>query len=163
MAKPTRHELRSALPQIGRLDWIGASEGNRGTINALETGRLEVGSGLVGDYHHSVTRQVTLIQAEHLPVIGALLGRDPVHPTETRRNLVVSGINLMALKGRVFEIGGAVLKGTDDCEPCHRMEENLGAGGWNAMCAMGGIIADVLEAGDISVGDAVRARPVSTH
>ncbi len=117
------------------------------------------GTGLEGD-HHSRSgrgkRQVTLIQAEHIAVMANLIGRE-VRPEELRRNLVVSGINLAALKGVRFRVGEALLEGTGPCHPCSRMEENLGPGGLNAMRGHGGLTAIVLEGATLRVGDAVWA------
>lgn len=102
-------------------------------------------------------RQVTLIQAEHLAVIGALLGRDvAVDPGDLRRNLVVSGLNLRALKGTVFTIGEVVLEASGECHPCSRMEEALGPGGYQAVRGHGGLNARVLRSGILRVGDVVR-------
>ena len=114
-------------------------------------------SGLEGDRYKSVggNRQVTLIQAEHLNVVASILGRDSVDPGATRRNLVVSGINLLALKGKCFHIGAAVLEYSGECHPCSRMEASLGLGGYNAMRGHGGITAKILTGGIIRVGDAV--------
>ena len=56
-------------------------------------------------------RGITLIQAEHLPAIAALAGVELV-PALLRRNVVVSGIPLVALKGRQFRVGDVVLQGT---------------------------------------------------
>ena len=72
-----------------------------------------------------------------------------------RRNVVVSGIPLIALKGRRFRIGDVLLEGTDPCDPCSRMEAALGAGGYNAMRGMGGLCARILEGGSLRLGDAV--------
>ncbi len=149
--------LKKQFPRVGRVEWIGTSPGSRQPIVPVDSAQLVVGSGVQGDYHDSAKRQVTLIQKEHFPAIAALAGLDEVTYTMMRRNLVVSGINLMALKGRRFRVGGALLEGTDDCEPCHRIEENLGTGGYNAANSMGGLIADVIEAGAVAVGDAVTA------
>jgi MOSC domain-containing protein YiiM len=119
------------------------------------------GLGLEGEHHgkrgglHSSRRQVTLIQAEHLPAIASILGLDSVAPELMRRNLVVSGINLIALKDRRFRIGSAWLLGTGPCEPCSRIEENLGPGGFNAARGHGGITAVVLSGGLLRIGDAV--------
>ena len=101
-------------------------------------------------------RQVTLIQHEHLPVVAALTGRDAVTPDRLRRNLVVSGINLIALKEKKFRVGEVLLEGTGPCAPCSLMEHNLGPGGYNAMRGHGGITAIVLKGGTIHVGDAVQ-------
>lgn len=95
------------------------------------------------------------MQAEHLAVLGALLRRDPIDPALLRRNLVVSGVNLLALKGRRFRIGTAVLEGTGPCPPCSRMEETLGPGGYNAMRGHAGVNARVVAGGVIRLGDAL--------
>ena len=102
-------------------------------------------------------RQVTLIQAEHLPVIAALAGLPEVTPATLRRNIVVSGLPLLALKDRRFRLGSeaggwVLLEGTGECHPCSRMEEALGAGGYNAVRGHGGITARVLEGGMVAVG-----------
>ena len=102
-------------------------------------------------------RQVTLIQEEHLAVIGALLGRGAIAPELLRRNLVVSGVNLVALKTLRFRIGEQViLEGTGPCEPCAKMDLALGDGGFHAMRGHGGITVRVVQEGVIRVGDAVR-------
>ncbi|MGY2894268.1 MOSC domain-containing protein [Deinococcus sp. UYEF24] len=102
-------------------------------------------------------RQVTLIQAEHLPVIAALAGLPEVAPETLRRNIVVSGLPLLALKDRRFRLGSeeggwVLLEGTGECHPCSRMEEALGPGGYNAVRGHGGITARVLEGGTIALG-----------
>lgn len=153
-------ELTGHFAQCGRLDWIGLAPARRAALVAVTEAVVRVGTGLDGD-HHSPTgrgkRQVTLIQAEHLQVIGALLGRESVAPELLRRNLVISGINLLALKDRQFHIGEVLLEGTGQCHPCSRMEEAFGPGGYNAVRGHGGITARVLEGGTIRLGDAVCA------
>lgn len=105
------------------------------------------------------TRQVTLIQAEHLPVIAALARVATVDPLALRRNLVVSGINLLALKNARLRVGEALLEVVGPCQPCSRMEEAVGPGGYAAMRGHGGMTARVLESGAVRVGDVVRALP----
>jgi MOSC domain-containing protein YiiM len=105
------------------------------------------------------TRQVTLIQAEHLAVIAMLARVGPLDPIGLRRNLVVSGINLLALKNARLQVGGALLEIVGPCHPCSRMEEAIGPGGYAAMRGHGGMTARVLTGGPIQVGDGVRAAP----
>ena len=157
MAKLTMAQLRGTLHGTGRVEWIGLSSVRRGPITAVDDVMCWVGTGLDGDRHAKSgrgKRQVTLIQAEHLPVMSALTGQT-VRPEMLRRNIVVSGLNLIALKGARFRIGEALLEGSGPCAPCSRMEENLGPGGYQAMRGHGGITAIVVEAGVIRVGDAV--------
>jgi MOSC domain-containing protein YiiM len=105
------------------------------------------------------TRQVTLIQAEHLAVIAQLARVDRVDPVGLRRNLVISGINLLALKNARLHVGSALLEVVGPCHPCSRMEETIGPGGYAAMRGHGGMTARVLVGGPIGLGDAVRAEP----
>ena len=90
-----------------------------------------------------------------LPVIATLVHREALAPALLRRNLVVAGISVLALKNQRFRIGAALFEGTGPCEPCSKMEAALGAGGYNAMRGHGGICARVLEDGEISLGDSV--------
>ncbi len=155
----TLQTLFNILPQVGRIEWLGLRPERLGELVAVDEATLIEGRGIQGD--HKVTgrlgtkRQVTLIQHEHLIAVAGMLHRDEVSPKLTRRNIVVSGINLLALKGKQFRIGEALLEFSGPCEPCSRMEANLGPGGFNAMRGHGGITAKVIEGRAIRVGDKV--------
>src|SRR6478736_5864662 len=96
-------------------------------IGAEPVALLAAGRGLVGDRYGNAggARQLTLIEAESLAAIASHLGRERVDAAEVRRNVVVRGINLLALKGRRFRIGAALLEASGECHPCSRMEEIL--------------------------------------
>ncbi|MGB5395698.1 MAG: MOSC domain-containing protein [Gammaproteobacteria bacterium] len=151
-------QLLETLPQIGKVEWIGLRPARKQNMDVVETAVLDQ-YGLAGDRYagNSGKRAVTLIQAEHLPAIAALLHLESVAPEFLRRNIVVSGINLLALKDKQFAIGDAVLEMTGLCHPCSRMEETFGAGGYNAVRGHGGITARVTKPGKIKTGDTVRA------
>lgn len=165
--------------------WIGLREGRRLPVRSVPEAQAHPLVGLLGDHGKTAPprltaltggevsprppgspvpggpgkRQVTLIQAEHLPVIAALSGLDTVVPEQLRRNLLVSGIPLLALKDRRFRIGEVVLEGTGECHPCSRMEETLGPGGYNAVRGHGGLTARVIGGGTLRVGDVVTPLP----
>lgn len=150
--------LLDTLPQIGHVEWIGIRPSREAPMIALETVQINLGKGLEGDRFSGGTgnpRQVTLIQQEHLNVIAACLHRDPILPSLLRRNIVVSGINLLALKDKFFRIGDAMLEFSGLCHPCSKMERQLGTGGYNAMRGHGGITARVCEAGLVRLNDVV--------
>jgi MOSC domain-containing protein YiiM len=152
----TLARLLAAFPHAGRVEWIGVRPARHVPPETLGE-VLATDGGLLGDHYGGGKREVTLIQAEHLPAIASLVGAPRVDPALVRRNLVVSGLNLFALKDRRFRVGEAVLEYTGACHPCSRMEEALGAGGYNAMRGHGGITARVLERGAIRRGDPVIA------
>ena len=144
---------RHARP--GCLDAILLRPERRAEPFVAENARLTE-SGLDGDHGMVGKLALTLIQAEHLPVIAALLGRADVDPILLRRNLVVSGLNLMAARKRHLKIGEVEVYLEGPCPPCSRMEEALGPGGYSAVRGHGGFYASVTKPGRISVGDAIR-------
>ncbi|MBX3416656.1 MAG: MOSC domain-containing protein [Pirellulaceae bacterium] len=154
-----QHRMHGQYRQSGQVTWIGLRPSRGEPIQTVNDVEASTDSGLVGDFFQGppgAPRQVTLIQAEHLAVVGQLLGHsEPIDPALTRRNLLVSGINLQSLKHKQFRIGTAILKGTGNCAPCKQMEANLGLGGFNAMRGHGGITATVIQSGVIKVGDSV--------
>lgn len=142
----------------GRLRWIGLRPARCAPVQAVAEARAEAGRGLEGDRWRGAPegkRQVTLISMEHLGAIAAFLGRAEVGPELLRRNFAVEGVNLLALKGRRFRLGEALLETTGECHPCSRMEEVLGPGGYNAVRGHGGITARVIEGGVLRLGDAL--------
>ena len=138
----------------GRVAWIGLRPERLADLVPVEAADL-LEAGLEGDHARAGKRALTLIQAEHLPVIAALAEISEVAPEVLRRNVVVSGINLTALRNHPVRIGKAVIEVTAPCAPCSRMETALGHGGYNAMRGHGGWCARVLEPGRIAVGDSV--------
>jgi MOSC domain-containing protein YiiM len=154
--------LTSNLPQQGRLEWIGIRPGKHQDMRVLTRVQVNV-SGLEGDHYagSSGNRSITLIQHEHLACIASLLHINQVQPGQLRRNLVISGINLLALKNRSFKVGPVLLEMTGACHPCSRMEQTFGTGGYNAVRGHGGITARVLEPGTIRLGDPVRVENIN--
>lgn len=177
MSEPlSLHQLVQHFAHAGRLEAIYLRPARRQAVVPVRTAQALVDRGLRGDRAAEKTpwrpggnkRQVTLIQAEHMPAVAAFTGRGPIDPAWLRRNLLVSGLNLLAAKAMfkdepmVLRIGQAVLlEITGPCEPCSRMEELLGPGGYNAMRGHGGMTARVLQGGEIQAGDAIICLPAS--
>ncbi|RYX91948.1 MAG: MOSC domain-containing protein [Comamonadaceae bacterium] len=161
--------LTSQFPRAGRLEQIFLRPARRVAVLAPASAVAIESRGLDGDRSATTMptqagggkRQVTLIQAEHLPVIAALAGLSQINPADLRRNLLVSGINLLAAKSlfrdqpMVLRIGEVMLEITGPCEPCSRMEALLGPGGYNAMRGHGGLTARILSGGELHCGDEV--------
>jgi MOSC domain-containing protein YiiM len=162
--------LTRQFPHPGRVDAIWLRPGRALPAQGVARTLALAGRGLQGDRSALKApssaaggkRQVTLIQAEHLGVIAALLQRQSVDASALRRNLVVSGLNLLAARKLFADqalqlaLGPEVLlEITGPCEPCSKMEAVLGPGGYNAMRGHGGVTARVLRGGRLSCGDAV--------
>lgn len=143
----------------GKLEWIGLRTERRGEINVVERAQALVGLGLEGDHRCLKTpgsaRQVTIISREYIHQVAQQLGIEFIDPALLRRNLVISGMNMNLLRFQRLQIGEAIFETSALCDPCSRMDENLGKGGAAAMFGYGGLCAKIIQAGWISVGDQV--------
>ena len=113
------------------------------------------GKGLAGDVTTSRRRQVTVIEREVWDAMMKELGAN-VSPAGRRANLMVSGVTLAETRGKTLTIGGLRLSVGGELTPCERMDEYLPG----LRAAMkpdwrGGVFAQVLDDGLITVGDAV--------
>ena len=145
---------------IGTVQWIGVRPRRQEPLQSLSRVQAVADLGLEGDHRMSKTpgsgRQVTLISREFMTQIAAHLGEADLDPSRLRRNIVVSDLNLNALRRRRFWVGEALLEATQLCHPCARMETELGPGGVIAMFGYGGLCAKVIQSGPIECGAAVR-------
>jgi MOSC domain-containing protein YiiM len=151
-------KLMDTLPQQGTVVWIGTRPEHRAVMKEHTKVDAITDLGLAGD--HSMKkgskRQVTLIQLEHLKAIASIMKSEVLAPALVRRNLVIQGFNLLAFKDKQFIVGNTLLEYTGECHPCSRMEEHLGAGGYNAVRGHGGITARILRGGTIQLSDVVK-------
>lgn len=148
-----------------------ASNGGKRQVSLIQAEHLGVMAQLLPDggagagQRDSAGSAVVAASAAPGSATASPVALIPITPERCRRNLVVSGLNLLALKELRFTIGdpatGVILQGSGPCPPCSRMEEELGVGGYQAMRGHGGITAEVIRGGVIRVGDEVRAEPVA--
>ena len=171
----TLRQFVTHFARPGRVEAILLRPARKQRAVRVDRADARVGLGLAGDRSAAARqadpkrrRQVTLIQAEHLTAVAALLERQAIDPADLRRNIVVSGLNLLAARSPLRDqmlrlvFGSApdaadavVFEVTGPCEPCSAMETALGLGGYNAMRGHGGVTARVLRDGPIVVGQPV--------
>lgn len=144
---------------VGRVEWMGVRPARFAELNVVSTVQAEAGRGLHGDHRMDKTpgsgRQVTLISREFIAQIEATVGR-AIDPAELRRNIVIAGVNLNALRYQRIQIGTAIFEVGALCDPCERMEKTLGRGGFVSMMGYGGYCCKVVQSGQINQGDEVQ-------
>jgi MOSC domain-containing protein YiiM len=142
---------------MGELAAIWIKRAKRGKMDPVDAATLVANRGLVSNADQGRRRQVTLIEEEVWRTLMERLGGDL--PPQTRRaNLMLRGIRLASSRGRVLRIGGCRVRVRGETMPCERMDEAL-PGLQAAMRAepwAGGAFAEVLDDGEIRVGDSVQ-------
>ena len=142
-------------PDQGRLEGIWVKRFKGGPMDATPSARLDAGQGIAGNANRGGRRQVTIIELEAWRRITAGLGSD-ADPATRRANLMVSGIDLRDSRGRTLRIGACRVRVYGETRPCNLMEESLP--GLRAALAPdwgGGVFGEVLDDGEISIGDTV--------
>jgi MOSC domain-containing protein YiiM len=126
--------------------------------------RAVPGQGLEGDRYFAGDgtffeerkpgQDLTLIEAEALEGLAREHGIE-LAPGEARRNVVTRGIGLNDLVGRRFRVGAVECVGNRLCDPCSHLEKITKPGVLKGLVRRGGLRADIVGGGDISVGDEV--------
>jgi MOSC domain-containing protein YiiM len=120
-----------------------------GTSEAHDRVRAVEGLGLEGCAHANPPRREVLLASHgHLDAVG-------VAPGAIRENVTVAGADVHEWPiGQRVRVGDAVFEITMVCDPCQRMDE-LRDGLRAELEGRRGMLAHVVEGGDIALGDAI--------
>jgi MOSC domain-containing protein YiiM len=134
---------------------IHLGESKRARLRAVDSVRAVAGQGIDGDRHFRASgakpgQALTLVEAENVEAAG-------LSPGETRRQVTTRGVHLNDLVGRRFRVGEVECYGVELCEPCKHLQSMTRPGIIKELTHRGGINADILTDGTISVGDEVVA------
>ena len=141
--------------QMSRLEQIWVKRMHRGPMDAADRARVVAGKGIVGNANQGGKRQVTIVSNKHWQDVTSPLGATP-DPRLRRANLLVSDIDFSDAHGKILKIGAIRVRIYGETRPCEQME--MAAPGLQAAMSGpfgGGAFGEVLDDGEIAVGDAV--------
>jgi len=153
---PTRTPYGSAAG-VGAVTGILIAAAAEVPLVRVDAAVAAPGRGLVGDRYADGRGtfsapgrgyELTLVEAEVLDEIGLAW-------EDARRNIVTMGIALNALVGKRFRVGPVDCVGRRLAEPCAHLEKLVRPGLLRPLVHRGGLRADILSAGTISVGDEI--------
>jgi MOSC domain-containing protein YiiM len=145
---------------VGRVEGIYVSDAEGVLPEPVERIEAVAGGGLRGNRYFYAAgnappgRALTLIAAEALEAYESETGKS-LSAAESRRNVLVRGIDVNGLVGKRFRVGDVECEGVELCEPCTHLESMTHPGVIKGMVHRAGLNADVLSDGEIAVGDAV--------
>jgi MOSC domain-containing protein YiiM len=144
----------------GRVEAIFVTSEHGELPAPVERVQARAGRGLEGNRYYWAEgeappgRAVTLVAAEAMEA-AASEGVLSIEPAATRRNVLTRGIDVNELVGKRFRIGDVECEGVELCEPCSHLESMTEPGVIKALVHRAGLNADILNDGEIRVGDPV--------
>lgn len=149
--RPPAVALRGLVEQICIANAAGEPVENPDSVVAIP------GRGLEGDRHPAGRGTFPSgVSGSALTLIAAEVCESfypPLTAGEHRRNLVTRGIDLNALVGQEFRIGDVRCRAMRLCEPCTVIDRYASRPLLRPLVHRGGLRADILEGGEIKVGD----------
>jgi MOSC domain-containing protein YiiM len=144
---------------MSRLEQIWIKRMHRGPMDPAPRAQVVAGRGIAGNANQGGKRHVTIVSSKHWTDVTALLGETP-DPRLRRANLLVSDIDFRDARGKILTIGRVRIRIYGETRPCEQMEAAV-PGLQEAMSVPwgGGAFGEVLDDGEISVGDAVALEP----
>jgi MOSC domain-containing protein YiiM len=120
-------------------------------MEAVERVECVTGRGLRGDrffdYKPDYKGQITFFSGETFTALCRELALAGVEPALLRRNVITEGADLGALIGAEFELQGIRFVGTEECRPCHWMNQAVAPGAEAWLKGRGGLRARILSDG----------------
>ena len=130
----------------------------------VDVATAHAGRGLQGDRNFDDTDpdscNITLIEAEAFDDLQAHHGFE-ITPLESRRQVLVRGVDLKDFIGRRFQVGNVECEGEERCEPCNHLAKMVGTQGVLRGLLHTGLRASIVKGGTIRAGDAVRLVPAA--
>jgi len=144
---------------MSRLEQIWIKRVRRGPMDPAQKASVVAGKGIVGNANQGGRRQVTIVSSRHWEEVTAPLGHTP-DPRLRRANLLVSDVDFTQARGRILKIGAIRIRIFNETRPCEQMDE--AAPGLQAAMSVpfgGGAFGEVLDDGEIAIGDSVEFEP----
>ena len=138
-----------------KLEQIWIKRMHRGPMDSAARARVVAGKGIAGNANQGGKRQVTIVSSKHWADVTAPLGDTP-DPRLRRANLLVSDVDFSNARGKILRIGDVRVRINGETRPCEQMEA-AAPGLREAMSVPwgGGAFGEVLDDGEIAIGDAV--------
>lgn len=142
--------------ETGKVEAIWLKRMRRGPMDPVDRATLKAGRGLVGNANQGGKRQVTMIEQEIWQKLMDQLGA-AIDPSARRANLLLSGVHLADSRKHILQIGNCRVRIYGETTPCEVMDEV-----WPGLRAAmrpdwgGGAFGEILDDGEIAVGDPVR-------
>jgi len=147
----------------GTVESIHIASDAREPMRAVQQAQAIPGVGLEGDryanrqgtfFKPEPDFELTLIEAEAIEALRREYGVE-LAAGEARRNVVTRGVPLNHLVGREFRIGAVKIRGIRLCEPCDHLQGLTGRPLIKGLRHRGGLRAQILSRGSISVADLI--------